>query len=419
MTASAGDVLPTGAFLDAEAEALDRDDPLRQFRQRFQLPQDIVYLDGNSLGPVPAAATGVMNDAVRRQWGEDLIRSWNKNGWFTAPQRVGGKIAPLLGVAAGEVIVADSVSVNLFKILTALRDRHHDRTQLLSEASNFPTDLHVADGVTRQCGLTLHAEPRETVLDRIGPETAVLCLTHVHYRTGQRYDIREVEQIAACHKVPVLWDLSHSVGAVPLHLGADGASYAVGCGYKYLNGGPGAPAFLYAAADRQQSLRPALQGWMGDARPFDFEDRYRPAAGMTRFLVGTPPVLSLLALECGADQFADVSMDAVWEKSVRMFDFFVSRVTRLCPALELVTPEVPDLRGSHVSFRYADAWPVNNALIERGVIGDFRTPDVLRFGLTPLYTRFTDLARAADTLADILRADAWQAPRFRRPAAVT
>ena len=406
-------------FRLGEARSRDLADPLRGCRERFALPEDVVYLDGNSLGALPATAAAVVQDAVARQWGTDLIRSWNGNDWIGAPQRVGGKIARLLGAAPHEVVVADSVSVNLFKLLTALARRQPGRTAILTETGNFPTDVHVAQGAADLLGLRLQREPHAGLLERLGDRTAVLLLTHVHYRSGERYDMAAVEAAARVRGVPVLWDLSHSVGAVPLDLAGAGVRFAVGCGYKYLNGGPGAPAFLYAAADQHDALRPALQGWMGDARPFEFRDEYRPGAGMDRFLAGTPPILSLLALECGVDGFAGIDMHAVWDKSQALFDFLAALTAEHCPQLRLVTPTAADRRGSHASFAHPEAWPINNALIARGVVGDFRTPDVLRLGLTPLYTRFADVARAVEILSGILATDAWRRPEHTRAAKVT
>ena len=346
-----------------EARDLDAADPLRDRRDRFALPAGVAYLDGNSLGPLPVAARGAMRDAVERQWGRDLIRSWNDNGWIDAPARVGGKISRLLNARPDEVIVTDSVSVNLFKLLSALVRARPDRTTILTEAGNFPTDPHVAQGLAESVRLRVELAPRDELASRMNGETAALLLTHVHYRTGERFDMAAVNAAARARDVPVLWDLSHSVGAVPLDLPAAGTRYAVGCGYKYLNGGPGAPAFLYVAADRQDELRPALQGWMGHAAPFDFTDAYRPAAGMGRFLVGTPPVLSLLALECGVAEFLEVDMEILWAKSQRLFDFLVRHSAAACPQLDLVTPREAAARGSHAAFSHPDAWPINNALI--------------------------------------------------------
>ena len=404
----------------AEARARDAADPLRRLRDRFVLPEGVVYLDGNSLGPPPRSARAALDDAVARQWGRDLIRSWTANDWIDAPRRVGDKLAPLIGAAPGEVIVADSVSVNLFKLLTALvRDRGPGRGVILSEAGNFPTDLHVAGGAAEALGLRLEAVPRGEVLNALGDETAALLLTHVHYKTGERFDMAAVNPAAADRGVPVLWDLSHSVGAVPLDLRAAGAEYAVGCGYKHLNGGPGAPAFVFAAADRQDDLRPVLRGWLGDADPFAFREEYRPAPGMGRFRVGTPPILSLLALECGVDAFAGVEMNAVWEKSRELFDFLTGLMRERRPEFELLTPADPARRGSHASFRHPHAWPVNNVLIDRGVIGDFRAPDVLRLGLTPLYTRFEEIARAVEVLSGVMTTGAWREPRYAAAGRVT
>ena len=406
------------AILD-NARRRDAADPLRHLRDRFELPEGVVYLDGNSLGPLPTAARAVVADAAGRQWGEGLIRSWTAEDWIDAPRRVGAKIAPLLGADADEVVVADSVSVNLFKMLTALVRLNPQRWRIVTEAGNFPTDLHVAAGVAESLGLELVSVPRGEVLGRLDDRVSSLLLTHVHYRTGERFDMRAVNAAAAAAGVPVLWDLSHSVGAVPLDLPGEGAEYAVGCGYKYLNGGPGAPAFLYASRHRRDALRPALQGWMGDADPFAFRDGYTPAAGMDRFRVGTPPVLSLLALEAGVETFGGVAMTDVWAKSSALFDWFAGLMTDHCPDFRLLTPREPSARGSHISFAHPNAWPVNNALIERGVIGDFRRPDVLRLGLTPLYTRFADVAAAVRHLAEIVETGAWRAERFNRASRVT
>lgn len=401
-----------------EARTLDAADPLREVRDLFEVPEGLIYLDGNSLGAMPQAARKVVDDAVTQQWGQDLIRSWNANDWIGAPQRVGGKIARLIGAAPDEVIVADSVSVNIFKLLTALV-RGSDRPKILSEAGSFPTDAHVAQGVAELAGRELRLVPREELPACIDEQTAVLLLSHVHYRTGAQFDMAAINSAARSQGVPVVWDLSHSTGAVPLDLPAAGTEYAVGCGYKYLNGGPGAPAFVYVASARQAEMRSPLQGWMGHAAPFAFEDDYQPAAGMDRLLVGTPPVLSLLALECGVDVFADIDISAAWDKSCELFRFLTSQMSAHCPQLQLITPTAPSHRGSHASFTHPDAWPINNALIARGVIGDFRAPDVLRLGLTPLYTRFEDVARAVEILAEILESEEWRKPEYSPTVKVT
>jgi len=402
-----------------DARAMDAADPLARHREAFALPDDATYLDGNSLGALPRATAKVLHDVVAEQWGNRLIRSWNEADWIGAPARVGNKIATMMGAQPGEVVVADSTSVNVFKLLSALTAQRPDSTHILTETGNFPSDVHVADGAARAAGMELRLVDRAALIDAIVPDTAALLITHVHYKTGERFDMAAVHDEAAGHGVPVVWDLSHSIGAVPLDLTRDGARYAVGCGYKYLNGGPGAPAFAYVATDRQDALRPTLQGWMGDARPFDFKDEYQPAPGIDRLRIGTPPMLSLLALECGVDAFLSADQTMLWDKSAALFDMLAGLVAERCRDLTLVTPRDPSRRGSHASFAHPHAWSINAALIERGVIGDFRTPDILRFGLTPLYTSFEDIWRAVDTLAEIMATDDWREPRFAARTTVT
>lgn len=423
-------------FRIREARSRDAADPLRSFRSRFHIPyrskdaattndrgerDELIYLDGNSLGAMPVAVPQLMDDVIRRQWGTDLIRSWNDNGWIEAPSRIGSGIAELLGARSDEVLVADSVSVNLFKLLTALLSAQQSDTRrtILCEAGSFPTDTHVASGVARLTGCRLMTAAPEDLAASVDDQTAVILLSHIHYRTGARWDMAGMNRQAARHSVPVLWDLSHSIGAVPLNLPATGTQYAVGCGYKYLNGGPGAPAFLYAASDCLQHLASPLQGWMGHADPFAFEDSYRPAAGIERFLAGTPPILSMAALEAGVRLSASADMQVVWTKSCELFDLLTELVAEHCGSMELITPTKPAARGSHASFRHPHAWPINKALIARGVIGDFRTPDVLRLGLTPLYTRFEDVAQAVRILSHILKTEEWRRPEYQQTARVT
>ena len=401
-----------------EARALDAADPLRAVRERFVLPDDVIYLDGNSLGVLPRAAAQRQREVVEREWGQGLIRSWNEAGWIDAPQRVGAKIAALIGARPHEVIVADSTSVNLYKLLVAAA-RLSDRPVLLSEAGNFHTDLHIASGAAELTGLRLGAVPRGEIEPRIGTDTNLLLLTHVHYRSAHRFDIAALTARARKAGALTIWDLSHSAGAVPLRLNEDGAELAVGCGYKYLNGGPGAPAFLYVAEHLQERLVSPLRGWMGHAEPFAFTDDYRPAPGIARFLAGTPPVLGLAALEAGVDAFAGVSIEALWSKSVALFDLFDRLMAERCPELGCISPREPALRGSHIGFRHRHAFEIVQALIEAGVIGDFRAPDVARFGLTPLYLRFEDVWRAADVCAEILSSGRWREPRFAVRAKVT
>lgn len=405
-----------------DARALDAADPLAVMRERFALPEAILYLDGNSLGALPRATMAAQQDAVERQWGTDLIRSWNSNDWIGAPQRIGAKIAALIGAKPHEVIVTDSVSVNLFKLIIAATRLQSGRRQILTEPGNFPTDLYTANGASGVLSdHIVHTEPAGDLADALGPDTALMMLTHVHYKTGARHDMEQLTEAAHEAGALTLWDLSHSVGAIPVDLNACGADFAVGCGYKYLNGGPGAPAFLYVREDLQEDVRSPLSGWMGHTAPFEFRDDYVPAPGVTRFLCGTPPVLSLLALESGVDLFANIDMDVVAAKSAALFDLFAARVEERCGdhELKLITPRDSAHRGSHISYRHPDAWPISQALIERGVIGDFRAPDILRFGLTPLYTRFEDIWQAVEILGDILDSGIWRDERFAEKAAVT
>jgi len=403
------------------ARALDAADPLATMRARFTLPDGVIYLDGNSLGALPAATPAAIADATTRQWGERLIRSWNE-GWIDAPVRLGGKIAPLIGARADEVIVGDSTSASLFKALVAaLREAARidpARRVVLSEAGNFPTDLHVAEGaVACVPGASLRVVPRGEVEAALGPDVAVLMLTHVHYKTAARWDMAAVT--AAAHRAGalMLWDLSHSAGAVAVDLDGAGADLAVGCTYKYLNGGPGAPAYLYVATRWQDRLASPLSGWMGHAEPFAFADGYVPAPGMKRWLAGTPSVLGMAALEVGLDLWAGIDRAAVWAKSAALWDIMAE--AGAAAGLECVTDADPARRGSHISFRHPHAYELTQALIADGVIGDFRAPDILRLGLTPLYLSHEDVWRAGDLLRAIVADERWRDPRFAERLAVT
>lgn len=402
----------------AEAKALDQSDPIRAMRDRFVLPDGIAYFDGHSLGPLPRATQRIQQDVVGRQWGEQLIRGWNDAGWIDAPQRVGAKIAELIGAKPHEVVVADSTSVNLFKLLVSA-SRLCDRPNILTEAGDFHTDRYVADGAAKLTGLRLQIVPRPEVAARIGSDTNLLYLTHVHYGTSERYDIADMTERARNAGALAIWDLCHSAGAVPLQLNRDGVELAVGCGYKYLNGGPGAPAFLYVAEHLQERLVSPLQGWMGHAAPFDFTHDYRPAPGIDRFLAGTPPILSLAALEGGIDSFGGVSIDAVWKKSVSLFETFKRLMAERCPDLTCISPADPSRRGSHIAFRHPNAFEICQALIAKGVMGDFRAPDVIRFGLTPLYIRYEDVWTAVERCTDIVDNRSWDRPEFSTRRKVT
>jgi kynureninase len=405
-----------------EVRAWDAADPLRGFRRRFALPEGVIYLDGNSLGALPAATSARIGVAVAEEWGQGLVRSWNSHDWIGAPARVGGKIARLIGARPDEVIVADSTSVNLFKLIVAAVGHRPGRSVVLSEAGNFPTDLYVAQGVVSVLpAVSLRALPADQILDAIDQDVALVMLTQVHYKSAVVHDMARITRRAHEAGALILWDLSHSAGAVEVDLNGADADMAVGCGYKYLNGGPGAPAWLYIARRLQAGLQSPLTGWMGHAAPFDFVDDYRPADGMASFLCGTPPMLSLLALEVGVDQFDGAEMAAVAAKSQRLCSLFIDLVEDRCAGfgLTLATPRDPAVRGSHVAFAHAHAYPIMQAMIERGVIGDFRSPDVLRCGFTPLYIGFEDVWRAVDILHDILTREAWRADRFQTRAAVT
>lgn len=405
----------------ADAEALDAADPLRPFHDRFVLPEGLIYLDGNSLGALPKAAAERQRQVVEQEWGRSLIRSWNEHQWIEAPARIGAWIAALIGAKPHEVIVADSVTVNIFKLITAAAALSPERRTILSEAGNFHTDLHVAGGAAELLGMRLEVAERGGIEAAIGADTNLLLLTHVHYKSGSRFDMAAMTARARAAGALTLWDLSHSAGAVPLDLGRDGAELAVGCGYKYLNGGPGAPAFLYVAEALQERLSPKLRGWMGHAAPFAFTDDYAPAPGIARFLVGTPPMLSLLALESGVASFEGADMARVWAKSIALFDLFAALVEQQCGGhgLDCISPRDPAERGSHISYRHPHAFEICQALISDGVIGDFRAPDVIRFGLTPLYLGFADLWTAVERLRAILESGRWREPRFAVRAKVT
>ena len=400
-----------------EARARDAADPLRHFRGRFQLPPG-VYLDGNSLGPLPRATVAAVDELVQRQWGERLIRSWNE-GWIEAPGRIGAKIARLIGAEPDEVIVADSTSVNIFKLLRAVLAQSGERRVILGEAGNFPTDLHIAEGVVGASpGACLAVAPRDALADRLDRgDVAVALLSHVHYRTAERFDLSAWTARAHAAGAATLWDLSHSVGAVPVDLNAAGADLAVGCGYKFLNGGPGAPAFLFVARRWQDRLRNPISGWFGHAQPFAFEDGSRPATGMARWLAGTPPMLAMAGLETGVDLMLEADPAQLAAKSAQLFD--VIAAIGVAHGLRRVSPADPAHRGSHIAFAHDAAYGLCQALIARGVVGDFRTPDVLRFGLTPLYLGFEDLLDAGEAIAAVLAAGAHLDPRYGRRNAVT
>jgi len=397
-----------------DARKLDRDDPLAAYRKLFALPDGIIYLDGNSLGALPKSVAPRMAAVVAEEWGRDLITSWNVHDWIDLPRRVGNKIAPLIGAEPGTVVAADSTSINIFKLLSVALQQRPERRVILTEAGNFPTDVYVADGLAALTGHELLSGD----LTQIGQEVAVVLVTEVNYRTGARHDMGELTRRAHDAGALIVWDLCHSAGAVPVDLTAAQADFAVGCGYKFLNGGPGAPAFAYVAPQHLHGLRQTLQGWLGHAAPFEFAPEYRPATGIDALRVGTPPILSMSALDTALDVFAGVDMAVVKRKSDGLFDLFVSEIETRAPELEILTPRNAGRRGSQISLRHPEAYAVVQALIGRGVVGDFRQPDIIRLGLTPLYLRYQDVHRAAEILGDIIATRAWDKPELKRRAKV-
>lgn len=403
--------------------ALDQVDPLRRMRDRFSLPPGLIYLDGNSLGVLPHGVSERVAQVVAAEWGEGLISSWNTAGWIDLPACVGDTIAPLIGARAGEVIAADSTSVNLFKLAAAGARLQRPRRVIVTEPGNFPTDLYILQGLEAWLGseVELRVVDRDQLAAALDEDVALLVLTHVHYKTGALHDMAALTAKAHAVGALALWDLSHSAGALPVDLGAVGADLAVGCGYKFLNGGPGAPAFMFVASRWQDQIATPLSGWMGHAEPFAFHDQYQPAPDIRRLLTGTPPVLGLSALEAALSAFDDVSMTAVRAKSMALGDLFLDLVeTRLPGAgLEVACPRDARARGSQISLRHPGGYAIIQALIERGVVGDFRSPDILRFGLTPLYVGYADIWDAVDRLCAVMGTGLWQESRFQVRAAVT
>lgn len=393
--------------------ALDGADSLAHLRNEFELPQGVIYLDGNSLGARPKAAAARAQQVITEEWGQDLIRSWNKAGWFDLPSRLGNMLAPLVGAKAEELVVTDTTSINLFKVLAAalrmqsLNTRTAQRRTIVTERSNFPTDIYMAQGLTewldRGYRIRLVDSPEE-LLHAVDDQTAVVMLTHVNYRTGYQHNMRATSALAHAKGALVVWDLAHSAGAVPLDLHRDGADFAVGCTYKYLNGGPGAPAFSWVPERHHAQFRQPLSGWWGHAAPFAMDPQYTPTAGIRQALCGTQPIVSLALVECGLEIFGKTDMEAIRAKSLALTDLFIALVEQECAGhpLTLVTPREHNLRGSQASFAHPHGYAVMQALIARGVIGDYREPEIMRFGFTPLYTRFVDAWDAVAVLKDIL-----------------
>ena len=407
----------------AMCERLDRESPLAHCRDRFTLPEGVLYFDGNSLGALPKTAAADIDRVVREEWGQGLIESWLDADWFFLAREAGDAIAPLIGASEGEVIVADSTSVNLFKLAASLLRRGEGRRNVVTERCNFPTNVYILEGLVdlleKRFALAL-VEP-ESIAGSIDDDTALVVLTHVNFRTGAMHDMAAITALCKEHGAPVIWDLSHSAGSVPLALNRWGVEYAVGCTYKFLNGGPGAPAYMYVAQSVVDTYRPAVTGWFSHANQFGFEDRYRPTEGIEKCLVGTPPILSLRAVMHGVRCFDGVDMDAVVRKSRSLSELMIRLVgERLAgDGLTLASPREPAKRGSQVSFRHEHAYPVSKALRAANVVADFREPDILRFGIAPLYLRYVDVWDAVDALVHVMTTEGWKAHMTDAPDPVT
>jgi len=390
-------------------------------KELFDLPEDVIYLDGNSLGPLPKAVPERVAAAVSEEWGEMLIRGWNAAGWMDQPMRVGDKVGRLIGAPPGSTVLGDTLTIKVYQALAAALQMRPDRRVILSDSGNFPTDLYMAEGLIEflDRGYELRVVAPDEVAATISEEVAVVMLTEVGYSTGRRHDMAAITARTHAYGAVMLWDLAHSAGAIPVDIAASGAELAVGCTYKYLNGGPGAPAFIYVRPDLIADLRPALQGWLGHDTPFAFEQGYRPASSVARMRVGTPPVLQMTALEAALEVWDGVDMRDVRAASIQLTELFIDEVERRCPDLRLVSPRDPEARGSQVNFAFDNGYAAMQALIARDVIGDFRAPDIMRFGFTPLYLDDGDILRAVEILEAVIGDRLWDDAVYRQQAAVT
>ncbi|WP_340680293.1 kynureninase [Paraglaciecola sp.] len=407
-----------------DISALDAIDPLASKKSEFALPSDSIYLDGNSLGALPKTAKIRATEVVELQWGQDLIKSWNTHQWIDLPLKVGEKIAPLIGAASGQVICCDSISVNLFKLLCSALTLQTGRSVVLSQKDNFPTDLYMVQGLAELLGqqhCELNVFAGECIEDALNNDVAVLLLTQVNFRTGYLHDMQKMTELAHQHGILVIWDLAHSAGALPIELDKCEVDFAVGCGYKYLNGGPGAPAFVYVAARHQVAVKQPLSGWMGHANPFQFLPEYEAAAGMQRFLCGTPPILSMSVLDASLEVFNGVDMQVVRDKSCKLAQLWMTLIAQadLTNELTLISPLCDDERGSQVAYTHPSAFAICQALIARNIICDFRAPDVLRVGFTPLYTSYTDIWHAVENLQDIVQKESYRDAKYNQFSKVT
>jgi kynureninase len=414
----------TNAQSDSRDACVARDlsDPLRAFRDRFILPDGVIYLDGNSLGPMPRAAPDVLNRTITQEWGLDLIGSWNSAGWFDMPLRLGDRIGKLLGADRGQTVVCDTTSINLFKALHAAIALRPGRDTIIAEANSFPTDLYIVEGAIDSAGRPMQRRliGEDGTLDALlDDRVAVVVLSHVDYRSGAILDMEAVTRKIHDAGALVIWDVCHSAGVIELAFDRHAADFMVGCTYKYLNGGPGSPAFIAVAKAHQADARHPLSGWWGHAAPFAFERDFQPDSGIKRFLCGTPPIISLRGIDVALDALEGIELSAIRRKSVALTDLFIARAQALLPQLGIVSPRDAALRGSQVSIAFDKGYAVVQAMIERGVIGDFRAPDIMRFGFAPLYIRYADVWDAAEILADCLEKEVWRDPRYDRKLAVT
>ena len=397
---------------------------MRDFTQTkalFQMPADMIYLDGNSLGPLPRAGAARIHDCVTREWGEMVITGWNRAGWMAQPTTYADRIGRLIGAEPGHTVLGDTLSVKVYQALAAALDLVPDRRVILTDSGNFPSDIYMAEGLIKSLdrGYDLRVVAPEDVADHIDSDLAVLMLTQVDYRTGRMHDMAALTQKAHDAGAITIWDLAHSAGALPVDVAGCGADFAVGCTYKYLNGGPGAPAFIYVAPRHIDRCEPALSGWLGHAAPFAFEAGYRPGTGIERMRVGTPPVLQLAALDASLDIWDQIDLHDIRAASIALTDQFIAGIEAACPMLHLASPRDPARRGSQVSFRFTDGYAAMQACIAHGVVGDFRAPDIMRFGFTPLFIDQGDVARAVAIIAKVMTDKLWDAPAFRQKAAVT
>ena len=397
---------------------LDKQDPLSKYREEFFLPKNTIYFDGNSLGPVPKKTIKNLNKTINEEWGKDLINSWNKANWINLPQTLGDKIAPLLGAKSGEVVVVDSTSLNLFKVLTSALRLNKNRKKIVSESTNFPSDLYILEGVN---GMLNNHYECQLIDDDINFEkyidssTAVVMLSHINYKTGSISDMKKITDYAHQQGALVVWDLSHSVGVIPMDLHNIGVDFAVGCTYKHLNGGPGAPGFLYVHSDLIAIVSQPLSGWLGHSDPFAFETKYTPANNINKFICGTPSILSYKAVESALDIFDEISLEQVREKSIQLSELFIKLIQQECGdfGFELFSPIDAALRGSQISYKHENAYPIMQSLISRGIIGDYREPNILRFGISPLYMRHEDVWSAIICLKNIMQSNEWDSSNFK------